>query len=131
MLLGTKKITICESRVAKTRPRCFHGKLIVSCRYRWQIKWRYYKLRYLKKRRRSNRILLGSPDHGDMYSAYVVYAYDDDTARQWVTQTLLPRVEHGLQKPPMFIRGRDDLAGQSNRKVIGGTSLSIISVFTF
>ena len=57
-------------------------------------------------------MLMGTPGQGATYSAYVVYPSDDDFAMSWVTNTLLPRVEQDLQKPQMFIKGRDDIAGE-------------------
>ena len=46
------------------------------------------------------------------YSSYVIYPYDDDITIRWVTDILVPKVERTLQKPQMFIKGRDDLGGK-------------------
>jgi len=46
------------------------------------------------------------------YSSYVIYPYDDNRTMLWITETLIPGVERNLQKPRMFIKGRDDLGGK-------------------
>jgi hypothetical protein len=47
-----------------------------------------------------------------MYSTYVVFPIEDDISRAWVAGILIPRVEQGLQKPQMFVKGRDDIGGE-------------------
>ncbi len=42
----------------------------------------------------------------------MVYPLESDDVREWVTGTLLTGVEQRLEKPPLFIKGRDDLGGQ-------------------
>ncbi|KAK2159058.1 hypothetical protein LSH36_159g01071 [Paralvinella palmiformis] len=84
---------------------------VTSYRYRWIIRWRYYKLRFLRQRRNDNMLLRDF--NGDLhYSSYVIYPYEDDRTIRWVTDTLVPGVERTLQKPQMFIKGRDDVGGK-------------------
>ena len=75
------------------------------------IRWRVYKLRYLKHRRNDN-MLLRDFNAESQRSAYVIYPSEDDGIRNWVFNLLVPEVERNLQKPPMFVLGRDDLGGK-------------------
>jgi hypothetical protein len=84
---------------------------VTSYRYRWIIRWRYYKLRFLRQRRNDN-MLLRDFNEELHYSSYVIYPYEDDRTIRWVTDTLVPGVERTLQKPQMFIKGRDDVGGK-------------------
>ncbi len=80
-------------------------------RYRWSLRWRYYKLRYMKQHRTDVMLLVDTNQEVE-YSCYVVYPLESDDVRRWVTGTLLEGVEQRLEKPPLFIKGRDDLGGQ-------------------
>ncbi len=57
-------------------------------------------------------MLLVDPNQEVEYSSYVVYPLQSDDVREWVTGTLLTGVAQRLEKPPLFIKGRDDLGGQ-------------------
>ena len=85
---------------------------IVVYRYRWSIKWRYFKMKYNAKKRRDE-ILLHDPSGSMKYSAYVIFPLEDDVIRSWVFTTLRPKVESEWQRPAMFLNGRDDIAGDT------------------
>ena len=85
---------------------------IVVYRYRWSIKWWYFKMKYNAKKRRDE-ILLHDPSGSTKYSAYVIFPLEDDVIRSWVFTTLRPKVEIEWQRPAMFLNGRDDIAGDT------------------
>ncbi|KAK2141429.1 hypothetical protein LSH36_1101g01009 [Paralvinella palmiformis] len=64
------------------------------------------------------------------YSSYVIYPYDDDITIRWVTDILVPKVERTLQKPQMFIKGRDDLGGETFiDEIVRGIMLSQTAIW--
>ena len=85
---------------------------ILIYKYRWSIKWKYFKMRY--RNRKSREIILLHDQSEDVkYSAYVIFPMDDDVIRSWVYRTLRPKVELEWQRPAMHLDGRDDIAGNT------------------
>ena len=85
---------------------------ILIYKYRWSIKWRYFKMRYTNRKNRDV-MLLHDRSEDLMYSAYVIFPMDDDVIRSWVYRTLRPKVELEWQRPAMHLDGRDDIAGNT------------------
>jgi hypothetical protein len=85
---------------------------ILVYRYRWAIKWKYFKLRYMSHKKHDV-MLLQDPSQGTKYSAYVIFPIDDDVIRAWVYRILRITVETKWQRPAMFLDGRDDLGGHT------------------
>ena len=85
---------------------------ILIYKYRWSIKWRYFKMRYTNRKNREV-ILLHDQSEDLKYSTYVIFPMDDDVIRSWVYRTLRPKVELEWQRPAMHLDGRDDIAGNT------------------
>ena len=85
---------------------------ILIYKYRWSIKWRYFKMKYTRMKNREV-ILLHDQCEDWKYSTYVIFPLDDDVIRSWVYGTLRPKVELEWQRPAMHLDGRDDIAGNT------------------
>ena len=85
---------------------------ILLYKYRWSIKWKFFKMRYMNRKNREV-ILLHDQIEDLKYSAYIIFPIDDDVIRSWVYGTLRPKVELEWQRPAMHLDGRDDIAGNT------------------
>ena len=75
---------------------------------RWAIRWKYYKIKYNMRQNR-NGILM--QDLNLPYTTYIIYSEDDDDISHWVSHTLLHQIEDVWNLGPVYLPGRDDLAG--------------------
>ena len=79
-------------------------------KFRWSIRWRYYYWKYKTKHRLpsdAEESLLSM----NFKSAYIIYPEDDNEVRRWVVHSLVHKIENEFNLPPVFLPGRDDIAG--------------------
>ena len=79
----------------------------LAYRFRWHLKWHFYRLKYLGK---SHRYTTASSE-AHLRDAFVIYAFENEIDRRWVFETLRIKLEQE-NNYSLWLEGRNDIPGR-------------------
>ncbi len=79
----------------------------LAYRFRWHLKWHFYRLKYLGKKHRYTTARI----EAHLRDAFVIYAFENEIDRRWVFETLRIKLEQE-NSYSLWLEGRNDIPGR-------------------
>ncbi len=79
----------------------------LAYRFRWHLKWHFYRLKYLGKKHRYTT----ARTEAHLRDAFVIYSFENEIDRRWVFETLRIKLEQE-NSYSLWLEGRNDIPGR-------------------